>query len=323
MIRKHYDKIFLGLALTVLLIAFAFSAFSPEAKPITEFVDIPRLEPKNTFTPSPPPQVEVAVAEWQDPQPQSAGPEWVFDVFTPPVIFYNPITETFELPYTKGPTRDPDFGVSLVDVREELYRIQVAGYGGNLTSGYFVILQNVETGASVLARDEKEYPDLEAELRSFRLERIPVSHGGSTNVTAEVAFVVIYDMRLEKEIELRSGLQLKEDKPTAVFMPTGEDTEIRVKQGESFNHGDFTYLVEKIEAPTAVVVRISQDDSTERESKTLAVLSPEARKKVQEGNEAESTNSEQTTGGRSNQSQSQPQAPTTKSQDDSGVQFAF
>ncbi len=327
MIRKHYDKILLGLALVVLLITFAFSFLGPEPKPITEFVDNPRLTPENTFTPSPPPEVEVAVAAWENPQPQSAGPQWIFDIFTPPVIYYNAVANEFDLRHTIDVPKEPDFGVQLVDVREELYRIQIAGHGGGRgDAGFFVNLENVETGDFVFAKETKDYPTLEAELRSFRLERVPVPHAGSTNVTTEVAFVVIYDKRLETEVELRSDQTLKEDEPTAIFIPTlTEGAEIGAKVGESFNVGEFTYQVEAIEAPTATVVKINRADPTERETKTLAVLRPEAQQRAtgqtpSQGSTSTPGSGQPTTGQR--QTQPPPPPPST-SGDGSGTQFAF
>jgi len=326
MIRKHYDKILLGLALVVLLITFAFSFLGPEPKPITEFVDNPRLTPENTFVPSPAPQIEVAVAEWENPAPQSAGPQWIFDIFTPPVIYYNAITNEFDLRHTIEIPKEPDFGVQLVDVREELYRIQVAGYGAPRNGNFFVNLENVETGDFVLARELKDYPTLQAELRSFRTDRVPVPHAGSTNVTMEVAFAVIYDKRLETEVELRSDQKLKEDEPTAIFIPTVTGgAEIAAKAGESFNLGDFTYLVESIEAPTATVVRINRADPTERESKTLAVLRPEAQARGASQSQPTSSGQSQSAARETSPQpdQSPPPSPPATAGDGSGTQFAF
>src|SRR5690606_38539467 len=95
MIRKHYDKILMGLSLALLLGVFALAAFRPEPKSITEYVNIPVLRPNNTYEVTPMVEPDLSVPQWEEPVAQSAGVEWVFDVFTPPVIYFNPQTETF------------------------------------------------------------------------------------------------------------------------------------------------------------------------------------------------------------------------------------
>lgn len=271
MIRKNYDKILLGLALVVLLVISAFSLFRPEVKPISEFVDIPRLTEENTFDVSPPPQVELEVVEWTEPAPQSAGPEWIFDLFTPPVIYYNSAAGVFDVrPTVDAPGRE-GFGVELVAIREELYRVQLLGYVGR--KGDFLInLENVETGELVLAREGGDYPELGVTVRSFQVERVPVQHEGRTDVFEEVARVTLYDHRLEREVELRSDARLKDDRPTAIFRRTGNaGEEIRARQGESFEAGDYSFLVEEIEPPVATVVRTSKTEPEERQTQTLTV----------------------------------------------------
>lgn len=277
MIRKNYDKILLGVALVVLLVVFVFSAFRPEVRPITDFVDIPRLHEGNTFQVSPPPEVEIQLVEWERPGPQSAGPHWLYDVFTPPEIFYNAITQEFTVIPPGGPVEEDDFGIGLVDIREELYRVQLLGYVGR--QGDFLInLENVETGELVLAREGREYPELGITVRSFKVERQQVRHEGRTDVFEEVARIVIFDHRLERELELRSDTRLRDDRPTAIFRRTGDSgDEIRAHEGDSFDVGEYNFLVESIDPPVATVVRTSRENPEERQTEALTVSRPTQR----------------------------------------------
>ena len=47
---------------------------------------------------------------WAPPQPQSRGEDWVFDVFTPPVLYYNPASREFTVTSpetTNSKSKDP------------------------------------------------------------------------------------------------------------------------------------------------------------------------------------------------------------------------
>ena len=99
-------------------------------------------------------------AIWDKPVSQSRGEDWLFDVFTPPVIYYNPVSGTFTLtPPTivSGKIADDpykDFGLELVDVRPRPYRLQLVGYAGE-TGNYVAYFEYIPTGTLILARENK------------------------------------------------------------------------------------------------------------------------------------------------------------------------
>lgn len=267
MIRKYYDKILLGIALAILLAVFAFAAFRPPPKSATELVDIPALRRANTFEVSSLPEVDLSVPRWDPPPAQSAGAEWVFDVFTPPVIHFNTRTEEFIIEETPGTPRAP-FGVELVDVRQALYRIQVLGYAGQAA-----ILENRETGQIVHAREGQEYPEFEITVRSFKIEKKQIHHPGETPVTENVARVVIFDQRLNQDITLRSEERRKEEEVSALFRAVNDpNREFDVEEGDSFTHDGFTYTVEELSPPArASVTRTGGDADDSPETRTLRV----------------------------------------------------
>ncbi|HLS27621.1 MAG TPA: hypothetical protein VK041_03165 [Opitutales bacterium] len=277
MIRKYYDKILLGIALALLLSIFLLAAFQPAPKSITEYVDITSLRPNNTYEVSAMPEPDLTIPEWDAPGPQSAGVEWTFDLFTPPVIYFSPRNQTFTvLPVTAPPP--PPWPIELVTIREELYRIQLRGWIGEEGS-YRINLENRETGQLLLAREGTEYPDQDFTVRSFRV----VSGGRAAGRIGRdtVGRAVIYDHRLDREVTLHSETRIPSDESTAIFRSTDTagspdsadtaetaDGEYRVGEGESFTYGGFTYTVEEITPP--VRARVTRSGrGTEPETKTF------------------------------------------------------
>lgn len=296
MIRKHYDKILLAAALVLLLIAFAFSALRPEPRAVTDYVDIPSLRQDNRFKVSDPPELDLAVPEWEPPPAQPAGPEWVFDIFTPPVIYFDAVANVFDVRATGGEPRTR-FGVELVEIREDLYRIQLVGYHGR-AGEYLINLENVETGEVINAREGREYPQFDLAVRSFRVEREQVEHRGGTPVWTNIAYVVIYDQRLDQEVSLRSDTRRRDERPVAVFRASGDSGQTTsARAGDSFTLGDFTYTVDQIEPPTVTVTREGGPEGEEPETKTLGIV---RRERDEEGPpESDSPSGQGPEGGRS------------------------
>lgn len=283
MIRKYYDKIFLGIALALLLGIFLLAAFQPAPKSITEYVDITSLRPENTYEVSSMPEPDLSVPEWDAPGPQSAGVEWNFDLFTPPVIYFSPRNQTFTVLSVTAPP-PPPWPIELVTIREELYRIQLRGWIGEAGS-YRINLENRETGQLLLAREGQEYPDQGFVVRSFRVQS--GGRAGTGRIGSDtVGRAVIYDERLDREVTLHSETRIPSDESTAIFRSTDStstpgstdttdtDGEYRVGEGESFTYGGFTYTVEEITPP--VRARVTRSGSgTDPETKTFVAQEPE------------------------------------------------
>ena len=88
---------------------------------------------------------------WAAPKSQSRGEEWVFDVFTPPVIYYDPISREFAVTPPNLQARDDGlsqwthFDLELLEVRLRPYRLQLVGYAGEPGSyvAYFELLKTI------------------------------------------------------------------------------------------------------------------------------------------------------------------------------------
>ncbi len=269
MIRKHYDKIFLAFALICLLVAGAFAFLRPDVRPVTEYVDFPSLRAQNTFVVSEVEPVELDVPQWPEPPHQTAGLDWVFDLFTPPDIYYNPETEEYTV-VSEPPEPPAPFGIELAEVRSGEYRIQLIGWVTGRTGGYLIQLQNLETGMVTNVREGREYPDMDLEVRSFRVDREPMEHGGQTTINVDVGRVVIQDTRADREITLVSTERRLDDTPTAYFRSSSDpERTFQGQEGHRFEYGGNAYVIEAITPPTVSVRRVSLEDEEDAESRTL------------------------------------------------------
>ena len=139
---------------------------------------------------------EIATAFWPDAAPQSRGSEWIYDVFTPPVIYYNRETGQFTVtPPTARRTevaRAPGaFAIELVAVRQEPYRIQLVGYVGAEDGPPLATLENVETGDTLVGRAGRVFERDQFELKSFDIRRVTTDTDESMPVIENVGFAVV------------------------------------------------------------------------------------------------------------------------------------
>src|SRR5690606_8501223 len=101
----------------------------------------------------------VSTKTWPSAPEQSTGPEWVYDVFTPPEIYYDNVTKQFTVsaPFTPPP-QEPPFGVELIEIRPDVFPLQLVGYIGDEGDqrGTF---ENALTGETIIGRTGKKMPE--------------------------------------------------------------------------------------------------------------------------------------------------------------------
>lgn len=158
---KGIDKIILGVGVLALIGALAWffvgGSSSPEAKNIgMDTVAFETIEPG---------QSPVVMSDWLDPEPQARhdDPNAIFQVFTPPGIYYKtgvdgqPGKFTFKQP--KPPREYPDFGIELLAIERVPHRIQYNGHVKTGEDAYLIILKNVVTGGTLRGRVGKTFDD--------------------------------------------------------------------------------------------------------------------------------------------------------------------
>lgn len=221
---------------------------------------------------------------WADAPSQKAGEKWIYDVFTPPKIYYNTQTKQFTVvpppPIEvkvvgpdEPPLPPPTFGVDLVRVDQPLFRVQLIGYVGEgaQARGNFL---NVQTGTVFLGATGKKIPELNLEIVSFSAQRkIVPQAGGTTLVYTEVA-AVVRDTVTGVETTLDPKARVPEG-PLVVTLKGSDSIERTVKSGDSFQIGDVTYKVgELVLDPPSVVVTREGGPVPAPETKTLVVPPP-------------------------------------------------
>lgn len=219
---------------------------------------------------------------WAPPPSQAAGPLWIYDVFTPPKIYYNTQTRQFTVvppeppDDSKGPVvvRPPaEFGLELAKVEQPLFRLQLVGYvgEGEQARGNFL---NVETGAVVFGTTGRKFADLNLEIVRFAAERRVVQQPGGTTLVFVEATAVVRDTTTGEETKLDTQSRVPGGAPVVTFKDAA-GVEHTARSGETLTLGDFTYKVGDLtlDPPSAVVTK-EGDALPEPETKTLLVPPP-------------------------------------------------
>lgn len=199
---------------------------------------------------------------WEPAPAQSAGEKWIYDVFTPPKIYYNTETKQFTVvPPVSTPTgtTTPEvvvpqtFGLQLVKVEQPLFRLQLVGYvgEGDQARGNFL---NVQTGAVVFGTSGKKLPDLNLEIVRFTAQRRVVEQPGGTTLVFTEATALVRDTKTGVETTLNTKARTPEGPIQATFK-LDDGTERTVTSGATLTIGDHRYKIGEItlSPPTAVV----------------------------------------------------------------------
>jgi hypothetical protein len=198
---------------------------------------------------------------WASPLAQTRGRDWIYDTFTPPEIFYNPRTKNFTV---KPPTAisedgvvEEPFGLELVSVRPEPFRLQLIGYVGTDRSlrGTF---ENLQTGEVFLASAGYRVAKLGLLIQSFDVRYVEVKVQNSMSTRQRVATAVVREEKTGRDLTLTHRERTFTGGLSAFVAKAGESAAREVRAGESFTLGDVTYRVDKI-ALTPPTVEITKE----------------------------------------------------------------
>ena len=269
--RLHYDRLLLAVAAAGLAASAGWLEWQQpglrriRAEPVAVRPSEFRHEPAR-WPPPPDPW-----AEWKDPVAQSPGAGWVYDVFTPPVIYYNGSTKAFSVtPAQKPGEAGRPFAVELVGVKLESYRLQLAGYIG-APGDYRAVLTSPGLSGTLLARAGQHFDRLGLTLREFAVRNVAPTSPGAAAAREVAAFAVVQDEILGGEVTLDSRCPRLTSVPLAVCrLPAEENRLVELHEGDSFSDGLSLYEVGhvQLEPASAVVVRRSPG-SPGSETRTL------------------------------------------------------
>ncbi|MGH8020139.1 MAG: hypothetical protein ACREIA_18040 [Opitutaceae bacterium] len=276
---RHLDKVLLVLGLLALFASagVAFLRFQrldeiAAKNPPMNIVPAP-YEPQTARVP------EIETVFWPDATPQSRGSEWIYDVFTPPVIYYNRQTGQFTVtpPDRNAPVvvrNEGDFAVELVAVRQEPYRIQLVGYVGaeEANGAPIAALENVETGDSLVGRAGKVFEQEQFTLQSFDIRRVTTNTDDSMPVIENIGFAVVLDQRTGREETLTNRERKMLPRLQAVLRLLTDPPEQRVvREGETITVEGYEYLVTQLSLnpAQAVISRRAPDAIGTSDTRTL------------------------------------------------------
>jgi hypothetical protein len=199
-------------------------------------------------------------AVWPEPKAQSQGAGWLYEVFTPPVIYYDARANSFvvSLPHDSV-EGSPPAGLELIEVKREPYRLQLAGYFG-VPGNYLVAFTSAHTPGTLLAREGHRFEDLGLRLVSFTAKKIPVPHPEARPAYEAAAFAVMQDEETGGEVILDSRAARLTDTPLAVFQSrTGAGPRRELHEGEIYAEAEASYRIERIQLdpPEVAVVRLT------------------------------------------------------------------
>jgi hypothetical protein len=207
---------------------------------------------------------DTTVAAWPKAPTQSQGGGWLYEVFTPPIIYYNTGARSFAVSPPQYPTLTEQpgglvFGLELLAVKLEPYRLQLLGYFGE-PGDYLAAFGGSRSPETLLARTGRRFEQLGLTLKSFEVRKVTVESGAAGPVYDVAALAVLQDEQTGAEVVLDSRSRKLTDTPMAVFkLPGATGRPRELHEGDTFDDDGTTYRVERIQLdpPEVVVARIT------------------------------------------------------------------
>lgn len=283
MTTNHQDKFLLGAALAAAIGSFAWFGFKTLKG--GESRSVPAVTVKLSTAPYVPAEAtvpNVKTETWEAPPPQRRGHDWVYDVFTPPTIFYDARSKEFSVappvvaPVVEGkPAASRPFGLELLAVKRPLFRLQLVGYVGG-EDNYRGLFENALTTETFLAAGGREVPALELTIERFEVRRMPVPLPDSMTTNRLVAIAVVCDKRTGETVALTSAERRSTTAPVATVAATDAPGQQReVCEGETVELAGTRFKILRIRVnPPAVDVAKESADQTNSEPRTLTAPPP-------------------------------------------------
>jgi len=193
----------------------------------------------------------VRTETWAAPVAQSRGRDWIYDTFTPPEIFYNARSKQFTVRPPSSLVEEAvvqeDFGIELVAVQPEPFRLQLIGYagGGGSWRGTFL---NLSTGEVFLAGGGRRLSGLGVVVKSLDVRLQPVRSGEGRMITQQrVATAVVTDEKTGRDVVLTHRERQFTGMIFAFVAAPGESASREVRTGDVFKLGEATYRVEAVQ----------------------------------------------------------------------------
>jgi hypothetical protein len=279
MAAKSLDKILCGAALLVVLASLAWTYNQGGKKGAANGSSRANSE----YAPADLSEFRVSTQVWAPPAAQSGGALWVYDVFTPPEIYYDVASKRFTVtppgPVVVEVVRvvEPPFGVELVNVKQDAFRLQLVGYTGK-EGNFRGTFENALSGKTILGQKGKKIPDLGLTIVSFEVKQIRTEQGtGKTVIIETEAVAQVADDNTGEIFNLTNKNRLTKGTPIAYLKAEGSAEPVGYKVGATFTVGDATFTVNSVSFDTNEVVVTKESAALKLPlTKTLKVAGPAA-----------------------------------------------
>lgn len=271
--KNIYDKILLLVAILILGASLAYYLTRAEKAPAVDTALLTAQPTGSAYSPIAVPELRIVELEWLDPKSQSDDGLQVYDIFTSPKIWWNTSEARFIFEPPTIPPPPPAYGLELVSIERQPYRIQMEAYFGEGGPDTIVQLHNYETGETIRGRMGRDYPEHNFSITDFRVDRVVEDVDGSTTIR-QVPTVVIRDHILNQDVTLTAAERLYLEDSDIVTVrtrsPYPTQTHRWEEVGETLKIGDdvFTLIEFSHEAQTARV-RKESPEIEEPETRTL------------------------------------------------------
>ncbi len=255
-LQSNYEKILVILAAGAVALALSWTwRQQREIRAMDEARDARVALTGRTYAP----------ATWRVPAPdrtawpkapeQSAGSGWLYELFTPPVIYYNAGAHSFAVTPPQYPAIEGDgaAGPQFVGVKRQLFRLQLVGYFGS-PDNYLLAFVSPGSPETLLARVGRRFEELGLTLKSFEVKKVPVEHDEPWPVYDVAGLATLLDERTGAEVVLDSRVRKLTDVSVAVLQAPGMGPARELREGESFADDGASYRIERIQLDPAEVV---------------------------------------------------------------------
>jgi hypothetical protein len=198
---------------------------------------------------------------WTEPAAQRRGHGWVYDVFTPPSLYYDPRARLLSaMPAAEAARADPAEtapDLELLTVRRGPFRLQLVGYAG-WADDQRGIFANIDTGKTVIGREGERLSGQGLTVKSLSLKHPGAGTDGSAATGDLVATAIVTDELTEEEMMLTNREQCLAGAPVGLFVSRktpGLRRELR--EGESLTVNGVNYCIERIDLQPPQVVVVS------------------------------------------------------------------
>jgi hypothetical protein len=198
---------------------------------------------------------------------QGRGRGWIYEVFTPPSVFYGWHSRALAaIPADEATPADPEarpLDLQLLQVRRGAFRLALVGYAGGRNDLRGIFKDSV-TGETVIARAGDHLAPHRVLLKRILLSRSGAGEGRSAATGEPVATATLMDETTGNEVVLNTRAQSLDGPPLGLFA-SRKTPSLRheLKEGGSVTCNGVRYRVDRIELepPLAVVACLTPDGS--------------------------------------------------------------